>query len=342
MHIINLDQRTDAWKAWRQNGVTATDATVILGANPYKTIWRLWAEKVGKILPPDLSRNPNVQRGVALEDEARLLFQNKHLTCVMPACVESDVDPIFRASFDGLTPTNEPVEFKCPGDKVLAEVRTEGLKSQTVQMYSIQVQHQMLVAGANHGWLVFYDCQARELIEFEIQRDDQIIQRLLKEGREFFDAVTKKIEPPKDPLRDAFLPAEGEERSRWITAARDFAQADREIEVFQARISELTAARDSAKQQLIDMMGNNALADFAGVSLTRSAVKGRVDYAKLFEKTAGRKPTEDEIESVRGKSSERWTVKRTDRDLPKDIAQSSAEDLQKSIASSDVGESFYW
>lgn len=101
MHIINLDQRTDAWKAWRNQGITATDSTVILGASPYKTPWRLWAEKVGKILPPDLSGNPNVQRGVALEDEARLLFQNKHLTCVMPACAESDVDPIFRASFDG-------------------------------------------------------------------------------------------------------------------------------------------------------------------------------------------------------------------------------------------------
>lgn len=318
MHIIDLDQRTDAWKAWRNQGITATDSTVILGASPYKTPWRLWAEKVGKILPPDLSKNPNVQRGVALEDEARRLFQNKHLTCVMPACAESDVDPIFRASFDGLTPLNEPVEFKCPGEKVLAEVRTEGLKAKTVQMYSVQVQHQMLVSGSNRGWLVFYDSTTKELIEFEIQRDETIIKRLLAEGRKFYESVTKKIEPPKDPLRDAFLPAEGEERMRWIAAARDFAQADREIEALQARINQLTVSRDEAKEKLIGMMGNNALADFAGVSLTRSAVKGRVDYAKLLEKVVGREPTEEEIESVRSKPTERWYVKRVDRDLPKD------------------------
>ena len=310
MHIVNLDQRTDAWKAWRNQGITATDSTVILGASPYKTPWRLWAEKVGKILPPDLSGNPNVQRGVALEDEARLLFQNKHLTCVMPACAESDVDPIFRASFDGLTPLNEPVEFKCPGEKVLAEVRTEGLKAKTVQMYSVQVQHQMLVSGSNRGWLVFYDSTTKELIEFEIQRDETIIKRLLAEGRKFYESVTKKIEPPKDPLRDAFLPAEGEERMRWIAAARDFAQADREIEALQARINQLTVSRDEAKEKLISMMGNNALADFAGVSLTRSAVKGRVDYAKLLEKVVGREPTAEEIESVRSKPTERWYVKR--------------------------------
>lgn len=339
MHIINLDQRTDAWKAWRNQGITATDSTVILGASPYKTPWRLWAEKVGKILPPDLSKNPNVQRGVALEDEARLLFQNKHLTCVMPACAECDVDSIFRASFDGLTPLNEPVEFKCPGEKVLMEVRTEGLKAKTVQMYSVQVQHQMLVSGSNRGWLVFYDSTTKELIEFEIQRDETIIKRLLAEGRKFYECVTKKIEPPKDPLRDAFLPAEGEERMRWIAAARDFAQADREIEALQARINQLTVSRDEAKEKLIGMMGNNALADFAGVSLTRSAVKGRVDYAKLLEKVVGREPTEEEIESVRSKPTERWYVKRVDRDLPKDAVD---DDLEKSLNKCDVGESLYW
>jgi putative phage-type endonuclease len=339
MHIINLDQRTDAWKAWRNQGVTATDSTVILGASPYKTPWRLWAEKVGKILPPDLSKNPNVQRGVALEEEARLLFQNKHLTCVMPACAECDVDSIFRASFDGLTPLNEPVEFKCPGEKVLMEVRTEGLKAKTVQMYSVQVQHQMLVSGSNRGWLVFYDSTTKELIEFEIQRDETIIKRLLAEGRKFYECVTKKIEPPKDPLRDAFLPAEGEERMRWIAAARDFAQADREIEALQARINQLTVSRDEAKEKLIGMMGNNALADFAGVSLTRSAVKGRVDYAKLLEKVVGREPTEEEIESVRSKPTERWYVKRVDRDLPKDAVD---DDLEKSLNKCDVGESLYW
>lgn len=339
MHIINLDQRTDAWKAWRNQGITATDSTVILGTSPYKTPWRLWAEKVGKILPPDLSKNPNVQRGVALEDEARLLFQNKHLTCVMPACAECDVDPIFRASFDGLTPLNEPVEFKCPGDKVLTEVRTEGLKAKTVQMYSVQVQHQMLVSGSNRGWLVFYDSTTKELIEFEIQRDETIIKRLLAEGRKFYESVTKKIEPPKDPLRDAFLPAEGEERMRWIAAARDFCQADREIEALQTRINQLTVAIDEAKEKLIGMMGNNALADFAGVSLTRSAVKGRVDYAKLLEKVVGREPTEEEIESVRSKPTERWYVKRVDRDLPKDAVD---DDLEKSLNKCDVGESLYW
>ena len=257
----------------------------------------------------------------------------------MPACAESDVDPIFRASFDGLTPLNDPVEFKCPAEKVLAEVRTEGLKAKTVQMYSVQVQHQMLVSGSNRGWLVFYDSTTKELIEFEIQRDETIIKRLLAEGRKFYECVTKKIEPPKDPLRDAFLPAEGEERMRWIAAARDFAQADREIEALQARINQLTVSRDEAKEKLISMMGNNASADFAGVSPTRSAVKGRVDYAKLLEKVVGREPTAEEIESVRSKPTERWYVKRVDRDLPKDAVD---DDLEKSLNECDVGESLYW
>lgn len=311
MQIIQLDQRTDAWKAWRNLGVTATDATVILGVNPYKTLWRLWAEKVGKILPPDLSRNPNVRRGVALEDEARRRFQIKHLTCVLPACAESDVDPLFRASFDGLTPTNEPVEFKCPGEKVLAEVRTEGRDSKTVQMYSVQVQHQMLVSGSKHGWLVFYDSVTQSLIEFDIQRDDALIERLLTEGRAFFEAVAKKVEPPKDPDRDVFFPAEEASQTQWTAAAQAFAEADREIESLQAKISDLAVARDEAKATLIGLMGRHAQADYAGVTLTRSAVKGRVDYGQLVMNLVGRKPTNDELDAVRGASTERWIVKRS-------------------------------
>lgn len=40
----------------------------------YKTVWRLWAEKKGLVLPDNLDANPNVQRGVRLEPKARKAF----------------------------------------------------------------------------------------------------------------------------------------------------------------------------------------------------------------------------------------------------------------------------
>ena len=45
MKVIDLSQRTPAWHQWRIAGVTASEAPIIMGRSPYKTPWRLWAEK---------------------------------------------------------------------------------------------------------------------------------------------------------------------------------------------------------------------------------------------------------------------------------------------------------
>ena len=58
MKIVNVSQGSAAWLKWRQQGITATDAVVLLGLSPYKSVWRLWAEKVGFAREADLSLNP--------------------------------------------------------------------------------------------------------------------------------------------------------------------------------------------------------------------------------------------------------------------------------------------
>lgn len=78
MKVIDLSQRTPAWHQWRIAGVTASETPIIMGRSPYKTPWRLWAEKTGFVLPEDLSNNPNVLRGIRLEPQARRAFENAH------------------------------------------------------------------------------------------------------------------------------------------------------------------------------------------------------------------------------------------------------------------------
>lgn len=71
MCLLDLEQRSQTWLAWRQAGITATESSVILGLNPYMTPWRLWCEKVGRTQPADLSANPLVRFGIEHEDEVR-------------------------------------------------------------------------------------------------------------------------------------------------------------------------------------------------------------------------------------------------------------------------------
>jgi len=76
-----------------------------------------------------LSRNPFVQRGIALEDQARQSFEDRHSTILLPLCVQSDEYPILRASLDGLSNEDEPVELKVPTDKTYKDVAAQRLNA---------------------------------------------------------------------------------------------------------------------------------------------------------------------------------------------------------------------
>ena len=107
MRVVDLDQRTDEWKQWRKLGVTATDSPVLFGLVPEQNSIELWAEKTGLKEPTDLSDIPAVRWGVEHEDYARSLWELKHGDIASPLCVESDANPIFRASLDGYTTNGE-------------------------------------------------------------------------------------------------------------------------------------------------------------------------------------------------------------------------------------------
>ena len=315
MQFVQLTQRTDAWLDWRKNGITASESPVILGASPYKTPWRLWAEKTGFMQSPDLSNNPNVQRGVVLEDAVRERIAQEMCDIIEPACAEWDGDPIFRASFDGLTTSNLPVEVKCPSAKVFEDVKANRENSLAYKLYYVQVQHQILVANAPKGYLVFF-CDD-ELLKFEIARDDEMINVILTKGREFFDCCKEQREPELDPQRDVFIPRDDDAR-KWAYAARDYRMLDERIRSLKDKIAAYEAQLSSVKDTMKTMCGDFVSADFAGVSVRHSFVKGRVDYKKALE-SAGVTVGEDALEACRSKPTSRWSFKLSETDGAKDL-----------------------
>uniref|UniRef100_UPI0025EA0E74 lambda-exonuclease family protein n=1 Tax=Thiohalocapsa sp. TaxID=2497641 RepID=UPI0025EA0E74 len=218
MRIIDIEQRTPDWHIWRNLGVSASDASVILGlsteldladdedtiallhdsVSPYKTPWRLWAEKTGLVVPEDLSRNPHVQRGLALEGAAIADFEERHATLLLPLCGESEACREIRASFDGVDPDGTPVEIKVPCSRRYLEVLSLGTSSDLYRLYWPQVQTQLYVAGADKGWLVFYQGPGVHH-EFVVTRDDQFIDgQLVPAMRAFWTKVQSNEAPAMD------------------------------------------------------------------------------------------------------------------------------------------------
>lgn len=336
MKIVNLSQRDDDWLEWRKGGLTATDAIILLNRSPYKTKWRLWAEKTGYAKEVDLSLNPLVRLGVVNEDKARQAFEAKHNDLLLPACVQSVKNPLLRASLDGLNSTNQPVELKCPSESVWNDVCTNGANSEPYKLYYVQVQHQLLVTGAKSGWLVFW--YNGEIRDFVINRDDVMHKQLLVEAEKFWEQVQKRQEPEKDPERDLYIPKH-KEAERWISAAEEYRIYEAEAQELKKRLSELSEKQKPLLKDMKSLMGGYLQADYGGLMVTRYKVSGRVNYKKLLEEKASNiKP--DDIETYRGKSDERCRVTVSESINPRYVVDEAV--LAPLQNMSEKAESFYF
>lgn len=314
MRIVKLDQRTEQWKAWRREGLTATETPVLCTASPFKTPYRLWLEKTGRAEEPDLSAIPAVRYGIAHEDEARQLAELVLKTRIEPACGEYDADPRFRASFDGLTEEGIPVEIKAPGADTLFDVKTKGPHSKAVQYYEWQVQHQLLVSGAPYGWLVFYD-ENGPLQRFRIDADETRQSIIYETGKRFLENIRNDVPPEMDPVRDIYTP-EGEQIAPWMEAADNFVRLQGKIDELEKELGELKSAQSGFKETLISLMGDAQKADFGGVTISISYSKSSIDYKALFESRKN-PATDDELARYRTKSVRRVLARATDRILAK-------------------------
>jgi putative phage-type endonuclease len=277
MRLIDVIQRTPAWERWRSAGVTASEAAIVLGRSPYKTPWRLWAERTGVAVPPDLSQNPHVARGVALEDAARQWFEARHDTLLLPVCAESDTHPVLRASFDGIADDGAPVELKAPAEKTFAEVAAEGTASRAYALYWPQLQHQLYVADADHGWLVFYG-NAERVLEFPIDRDEGFLgNELIPACLRFAEQINKCEAPPRDPRRDVFVP-EGADLARWTQLAASYRALSAECGQLEAPLLALQERLATTQEDLVALMGEFLLAEAAGLKVTRTRQNGAIDY----------------------------------------------------------------
>lgn len=142
---------TPEWHAARAQGIGASDAGSVLGLNPYKSALRLWGEKTGRLQPPNLDDNPNVQRGVSMETPIAEAFAAQSNLTIEPCGMLYQADPpleFILATPDFLIDGWIPLEIKAPS--------SYSRKAWQVPpaMYEAQVRQQMFVLGAQYGVLV--------------------------------------------------------------------------------------------------------------------------------------------------------------------------------------------
>jgi len=200
----NLPQNSAEWLKWRQAGLGASDAPVVMGVSPFTTRFELWLEKTGKGERPEFHPMAikAMARGTLLEPEARKAYEKSvedkyglNVTFEPLNVIHEQYDYI-RASLDGYNTTvNRIVEIKCPGKVDLAEAA----KGRVPKKYLPQVQLQLMVTGAVACDYFTYDGEKGTSIE--VLPDLAYQQKLLAEMIAFWGLVQKKV-PPSLSFKD--------------------------------------------------------------------------------------------------------------------------------------------
>lgn len=198
-------QGSPEWHTARSKGIGGSDIAAIMGFNPWKTPYQVWAEKTGR--SKGTEANEKMKIGSAIEDfiasqyakrtGLKVKRSNKFKLC--------DAYPFIGGSVDRLVFDPDRGGW---GILEMKNVSTESFKNTFLgavpDYYYLQVQTYMLVFGMSFADLfVFVGGERFEV--FHIERSEPVINSIIEAARNFwFNFVQTDIAPAvvsKDDLK---------------------------------------------------------------------------------------------------------------------------------------------
>jgi putative phage-type endonuclease len=262
--FIELEQGTPEWLAWRKTVITATDASILMGNNPWDTPYKVWQRKLG--LAEEKVSNDAMERGKRLEPEARAQFNERYGILMEPAIVESTEYEFLGASLDGMCPINNSLlEIKCGG----AKLHAMAAQGEIPQYYRDQMQHQLIVTGAERCYYYSYD--GADGIRIEVLPDPGFKESFIPKAREFWRCVAMEEAPP---LEDKDYRDMSDDVS-WSAIACDYRAICEQIKVLEQK-------KEGYRQGLLKLSGDVPCLG-KGIRLMKTTMKGRVDYDAIPE-----------------------------------------------------------
>ena len=194
MKLIQLEQGTTAWEAWRDGKIGATNASKLLGIDPWTSREDAWQIATGQAIPE--SQNYAMRRGVQLEPLIRRHAEEQTGILFEPACCEHDEHPWLTASLDGLDMDQTTIlEVKAP-NKV---THGKALRGVVVPWYWCQIQHQFLVSGATSAYYCTHNpwsfTGAAQWSLVVVPRCDEFIRAYSRAVFEWHDAISTTLNP---------------------------------------------------------------------------------------------------------------------------------------------------
>ena len=258
-----LVQQSEEWLKVRKNKIGASDASIIMEASPWKTPYQLWLEKVSS--DHLYKKSESMQRGLDLENEARVKFEEMTGLFVLPEVRFHKEHEWMMASLDGIDiEQKNVVEIKCPS-KIDHNIALNG---EIPTKYFPQLQHQIEVCEIDMAYYFSYDGENGTIVK--VYRDDKYIKQMLTKEEEFYECMQNFIAPS--------------------TNEKDYQLTNDDMTSFLAlklinlkeNIKDLEKQEKEIMNDLLMMCGQKNTKG-KNFKLTKTVRKGSVDYNKIPE-----------------------------------------------------------
>ncbi|WP_337664221.1 YqaJ viral recombinase family protein [Suilimivivens sp.] len=208
VEMMQLCSREE-WLQARAGRIGGSDASAILGMNPYRTNIELWQIKTGQLVPEDISDKPYVKYGTEAEQYLRELFKLDFPE--YQVCYEENnmflngKYPFGHASLDGwlIDQNGRLGVWECKTTNILQSMQKEKWDHRIPDNYYIQILHYLLITEfdfailkaqlkSEFGGEIYIQTKHYKIERSEVQADIDLLE---SSERKFWKQVQERKRP---------------------------------------------------------------------------------------------------------------------------------------------------
>lgn len=281
--VSTKDLAHEQWIEYRRTGIGGSDASTVVGLNPYNSLYKLYADKKGLIC---VAEDTEVMRqGRDFEEYVARRFTEetgKKVRRRNYMFLHDDYDYILA-----------DIDREIIGENAGLECKTTSLfnksdfeNGEIPLYYYVQIMHYMAVMGYDRMYLAVL-VLSKGFYWFKIERDEEEIQSLLQSECDFWNnyIIPEKMPPVdgSDATQEVIEKLYPEENTDKIVYVRDEMMLD--YERLKSLSDDVKNKLDEVKNKIKATLGNSMTGSSSGYKITwKSQCKTTVDSKKLKEK----------------------------------------------------------
>lgn len=249
----------EEWLKWRLMGIGGSDASVIAGVNPFRSIFELWMDKTGQAEAGE-AEFEHIHFGNVLEPVVRKEFMRRTGLKVRRkmALLQSAEHPFMLADLDGVI--YEDGKMCIFEAKTASAYKKEAWEKGVPLEYQYQVQHYMAVTGAEKTYIAAL-VGGNTFIYHEVYRDEEMIKRIIRMEQEFWEnCVLAGQEPEADgsgATADFLDKKYGDSNGKCIELPEEALQMCGQYDELSRRLDELKKEKEAVTNKIKTYLKEN-------------------------------------------------------------------------------------